>query len=114
WPDRGQNGGQQVAPEQAMSDNPFTEPDDDRTVFRPMPGGNRAGARVAPARPAPPVAAPPQPAPPPAIPPGADLATLVTAFSNPVVAAAAPLLQLLARLRNTATPPDQGDMRDRT
>ncbi len=24
-----------------MSDNPFAEPEDDRTVFRPMPGGQR-------------------------------------------------------------------------
>ena len=31
-----------------MSDNPFAEPEDDRTVFRPMPGGQRAAARVAP------------------------------------------------------------------
>lgn len=103
-----------------MSDNPFAEPEDDRTVFRPMPGGQRASARVAP-RPAGP--APPRPdsgrteprrAEPPPIPPGADLQTLVGAFKNPLIAAAAPLLQLLARLRNTAAPPDQGDMRDRT
>ena len=108
-----------------MSDNPFAEPEDDRTVFRPMPGGQRAAARVAP-RPA--VSAPlrpelrreepkreePRRAEPPPIPPGADLQTLVGAFTNPLIAAAAPLLQLLARLRNTAAPPDQGDMRDRT
>src|SRR4051794_28154889 len=97
-----------------MSDNPFAEPDDDRTVFRPMPGGQRTAARVARPPAAPPAPRAEAPAPPPPIPPGADLQTLVTAFDNPIVAAAAPLLQLLARLRNTAAPPDQGDMRDRT
>ncbi len=92
-----------------MSDNPFAEPEDnDRTVFRPMPGGPRNAAR------APLQAPPPPPAAPPPIAPGADLAALAAAASSPLAAAAAPLLQLLARLRNTATPPDQGDMRDRT
>ena len=95
-----------------MSDNPFVERDDDRTVFRPMPGGQRIAARATPPPPAP--APRREDAPPPPIPPGADLQTLVTAFNNPIVAAASPLLQLLARLRNTADPPDQGDMRDRT
>ena len=99
-----------------MSDNPFAEPDDaDRTVIRPMPGGGRAAARPA-ARPV--AAAPPPAPPPPAAPPpaaaGADLAAIATAQANPLAAAASPLLQLLARLRNTATPPDQGSMRDRT
>jgi type VI secretion system protein ImpK len=102
-----------------MSDNPFAEPEDDRTVFRPMPGGQRAAARVAPRPASPPPSPdsrPPEPrrAEPPPILPGADLQTLVAAFANPLIAAAAPLLQLLARLRNTAAPPDQGDMRDRT
>ncbi len=96
-----------------MSDNPFAEPEDnDRTVFRPMPGGQRSAARPAAPVPAAPRAAPPTQLPP--IAPGADLATLSSAASNPLAAAAAPLLQLLARLRNTATAPDQGDMRDRT
>ena len=97
-----------------MSDNPFAERDDDRTVFRPMPGGQRAAARAA----APPVAPPPEPAParaePPSVPQSADLLAMSGAFTEPLLAAAAPLLQLLARLRNTASPPDQGDMRDRT
>ena len=102
-----------------MSDNPFSEPEDhDRTVIRPMPGGGRNAARPQRAPPNAPPGAPlaPPPAPPPAapIPPGADLATIATAQANPLAAAAAPLLQLLARLRNSATPPDQGDMRDRT
>ena len=48
-----------------MSDNPFTEPEDnDRTVFRPMPGGQRGAARgTPPAAPSPPAprGAPPRP-----------------------------------------------------
>ena len=32
--------------------------------------------------------------------------------SDQLSAAAAPLLQLMARLRNTANPPDAGDLRD--
>lgn len=80
-----------------MSDNPFAEPDDDRTVFRPMPGGQRKAASspaaVAPAFLPPPIAASPPP-----VLPGADLQTLVGAFNNRLIAAAAPLLQLLARL----------------
>jgi type VI secretion system protein ImpK len=100
-----------------MSDNPFAEPEDDRTVFRPMPGGQRAAARVAPRRdvPAPEnVRAAPGRAEPPPVARGADLQTLIGAFSNPLIAAAQPLLQLLARLNNAPAPPDQGDMRDRT
>ena len=34
--------------------------------------------------------------------------------ADPLSAAAAPLLQLMARLRNTANPPDAGDLRERT
>ncbi|GAC1346450.1 MAG: hypothetical protein NVSMB18_28710 [Acetobacteraceae bacterium] len=99
-----------------MSDNPFAEPDDDRTIFRPMPGGQRGAARAT--RDA--AGAPPLPSPTPAGPepdgvrPGVELASFAGALSGPLAAAAGPLLQLLARLRNTATPPDQGDMRDRT
>lgn len=92
-------------------DNPFAEPDDsDRTVYIPSPGGRR---------PAPPppqadagrfeAAAPPQPAER-ATPDGpAEIAVGAT----PLLAAAAPLLQLLSRLRNTVTPPDPGDLRER-
>ena len=97
-----------------MSDNPFAEPEDDRTVFRPMPGGKRDPGRTA-ARPSPfrdPLDSPR--ADPPPIAQGADLPTLIAAFDNPIVAAAQPLLQLLARLNNASAPPDQGDMRDRT
>lgn len=94
-----------------MNEDPFAEPgEQDRTIIRPMPGGRRAVPRPAvdtPARTAPP--APPQPS----VPAGPDLET-TSAGTNPLGIAAAPLLHLLARLRNTATPPDSGDMRDRT
>lgn len=89
-----------------MSENPFSEPgDQDRTVIRPMPGGARGAARAAvpaPAQAAVPVASG-----------GPDLEA-VAAGDNPLAIAAAPLLNLLARLRNTATAPDPGDMRERT
>lgn len=87
-----------------MSENPFAEPGDpDRTIIRPMPGGVRGG------RPAPAIAAPvvvPAPT-------GPDLEAVRTG-TTPLAAAAAPLLHLLARLRNAATAPDPGDMRERT
>lgn len=92
-----------------MSENPFAEPGDpDRTIIRPMPGGTRA------ARPARPAVAPD--AMQDAVPPtaaGPDLEQVQTG-TGPLAAAAAPLLQLLARLRNAATAPDPGDMRERT
>ncbi len=95
-----------------MSDNPFSEPDDsDRTIIRPAPGGRL------PAAPVPQPLAPPQfePAPPRAGVPAAadDGAEGVASAVSPLVAAAAPLLQLLARLRNTAGQPDPGDLRER-
>lgn len=99
-----------------MSDNPFSEPDDsDRTVIRPAPGGKRA----TPAAPAAsfnqgfaPTPAAPMPGPAMAAPagPGADRLTM---GGSPLIAAAAPLLQLLARLRNTMSQPDAGDLRER-
>lgn len=79
-----------------VSDNPFSEPGDpDRTIVRPMPGGSRAATAPA------------------AIPAGPDL-DAVSAGDGPLAVAAAPLLHLLARLRNAATAPDSGDMRERT
>lgn len=106
-----------------MTSNPFDEPDHDRTVIRPQPGGRKPAAAVAdsdgdrtvirpqpggrraemppqdPARTSPVQAAPVIDAPAPA-----------AIGENRLVAAAQPLLQLLARLRNTATPPDAGDL----
>ena len=91
-----------------MSGNPFSEPEEsEATIIRPMPGGRR---------PAPPpdgVSAPERgPGSPPATPAG-DAVYSIAIGVNPLVAAAAPLLQLLARLRNTLNQPDPGDLRDR-
>lgn len=95
-----------------MGENPFAEPGDpDHTILRPTPGGLRAtphSARTA-NRPAlPPSATRPDRAAGVAEP---DLAA-VSAGDGPLTAAAAPLLHLLARLRNAATPPDPDDMRE--
>jgi type VI secretion system protein ImpK len=88
-----------------MSDNPFSEPDDsDRTVIRPAPGGKRPSAQA----PAAPEAAAPQRAA-----PIAGGAETIEMGLSPLVAAAAPLLQLLARLRNTSSQPNAGDLRER-
>ena len=86
------------------SDNPFSEPEDsDRTqIIRPLPGG-RARSAAPPAAAAPP---PGQPALPPAAVSGPDEAIRVG--RSPLLAAAAPLLQLLSRLRNTLSQPDSG------
>jgi type VI secretion system protein ImpK len=95
-----------------MSDNPFLEPDDaKRTVIRPVPGGRRAA---------------PDPAPTAALPPGgSEVEARAAVLSvgeggeteatgvNPLVVAAAPLVQLLARLPNTINHPDPGDLRER-
>jgi type VI secretion system protein ImpK len=104
-----------------MSDNPFSEPDDsDRTVIRPMPGGKRPAAPVPEASPfgAPPPAAPPPyaadplaAAPPPRGP--SDAPETIGMGGEPLIVAAGPLLQLLARLRNTLNAPDSGDLRER-
>lgn len=84
-------------------DNPFSEPDDaDRTVIRPAPGGRRA----TPAAPA------PAPAPAAAEIAGEE-AVIAPGGQAPLLDAAAPLLQLLARLRNTAAAPEPGDLRER-
>src|SRR5882672_6677285 len=97
-----------------MIDNPFAEPEDDnRTVIRPTPGRRQ-----------------PQPAEPPAKAGGERTVRQDVPAARPVAmaegtentfigedalaAAAAPLLQLMARLRNTASPPDSGDLRERT
>src|SRR5262245_58015663 len=105
-----------------MSDNPFAEPDDDnRTIIRPNPGRRR------PAQPQPqPQAQPSEPAgrehsePTQQERPSARPAPLAEGTENiaigedALIAAAQPLLQLMARLRNTANPPDSGDLRERT
>jgi type VI secretion system protein ImpK len=95
-----------------VSDNPFLEPEDsERTVIRPVPGGQRvAAARQPPAQQA--------------RDSGADAGAAIGAVAgdtgeavatgvNPLVAAAAPLLQLLARLPNMVNYPDPGELRER-
>jgi type VI secretion system protein ImpK len=117
-----------------MSDNPFSEPDDsDRTVIRPAPGGKRPAAPPPEASPFgapfPPQASPQQAsqqqAPPQqayaavqfaAAPPprhASDAPETIGMGGGPLISAAGPLLQLLARLRNTLNAPDSGDLRDR-
>ncbi|HME20243.1 MAG TPA: type VI secretion system protein TssL, partial [Acetobacteraceae bacterium] len=82
-----------------MSDNPFSEPDDsDRTVIRPVPGGRRAAPAQPPA-PSPEFRDTPPPARA-AAPISAEGAETISFGLNPLIEAAAPLLQLLGRLRN--------------
>ena len=88
-------------------DDPFapadSDGDGDRTLIRPMPGGRRSGAGAPPAPPRP--AAGPPPAETAPISPGVGL--------NPLEAAAAPLLSLIMRLKNTASHPDPDRLRQR-
>ena len=96
-----------------MSDNPFAEPDDDnRTVIRPNPGRRRPQAAGTPdgggGQPARPDVPPPRPV------AMAEETENISIGGDALAAAAAPLLQLMARLRNTASPPDSGDLRERT
>jgi len=100
-----------------MSDNPFAEPEDDnRTVIRPTPGRRRTPApEPAPAAQSEPprsetVASRPVAAPAEAAEGTEDMAV----GTDVLAAAAAPLLQLMARLRNTANAPDSGDLYQRT
>ena len=97
-----------------MSDNPFAEPEDDnRTVIRPTPGRRRRATGRAAGQAG--GEQPPRPDPPAARPVAMAEGTENTAIGeDALTAAAAPLLQLMARLRNTANPPDSGDLRERT
>jgi type VI secretion system protein ImpK len=88
-------------------DDPFAVTDggeSERTIIRPVPGGRRAAPAAPP--PAPPVRpagpAPVQTSP---LPPGVGL--------NPLEAAAAPLLGLIMRLKNTSSHPDPERLRQR-
>jgi type VI secretion system protein ImpK len=88
-----------------VSDNPFSEPEKtERTVIRPVPGGRRSAA--------PSTDGPVRDALHPAV-PAADSTEGAAVGVNPLVAAASPLLQLMARLRNTLNQPDPGDLRER-
>jgi type VI secretion system protein ImpK len=91
-----------------MSGNPFSEPDDgERTIIVPVPGG-RSPTPPHDLGPSAAVASPSAPAP-----SAPDAPESVTTGADPLVAAAAPLLQLLARLRNTFNQPDPGELRER-
>ncbi len=92
-----------------MSDNPFSEPEDsDRTIIRPVPGGaaRRAAAAAVPEQP---VSLQPR-----RMDSAVEGMEALSVGATPLVAAASPLLHLLARLRNTARAPDTGDLRERT
>ncbi len=84
-------------------DDPFDTSDGDsgeRTIIRPVPGGRRPGqGEPTPPRPAP---APPEET---VVPSGVGL--------NPLEAAAAPLLSLVMRLKNTPSHPDPERLRQR-
>ena len=93
-----------------MSDNPFSEPDDDdRTVIRPSPGGKpRTPPPQTPAagtearRPAAAAGGPAE---------GSDNLAL---GAEPLLAAAAPLLNLMTRLGRVVHAPDAGELYTRT
>jgi type VI secretion system protein ImpK len=105
-----------------MSDDPFAEPDDsDKTVIRPAPGGRRAPPAAPAASPfggAAPQAPPPQRpsafANAPTAAPVSGGAETIQFGLNPLIIAAAPLLQLLGRLRTTLSAPNVDDLRERT
>ncbi|MBL8260730.1 MAG: type IVB secretion system protein IcmH/DotU [Candidatus Competibacteraceae bacterium] len=87
-------------------DDPFALSDDDpgeRTVIRPSPGGRRSSSPDTQPSPPRPAAAPP--ADEPVVASGAGL--------NPLEAAAAPLLSLIMRLKNTASHPEPERLRQR-
>jgi type VI secretion system protein ImpK len=97
-------------------DNPFAEPEDDgRTIVRPVPGGRRLTVADGTLRPVPDATlVAPAPVRRTRVRPiAAEPVDLPADTGSGLMAAAAPLLQLLARLRNTLTPPDAGDLRDR-
>jgi type VI secretion system protein ImpK len=84
-----------------MSDNPFADPDDsDQTVVR-VPG-SAAPRLIEPRRPT--VQVTPQ---------ASDGPETIRLAVAPLIDAAAPLLQLVARLRNTASAPDPNELRER-
>jgi type VI secretion system protein ImpK len=101
-----------------MTENPFAEPDDnDRTVIHPIVAPRPAAhapvldAPVRDVRVADATVVAPAPERPRSRPQAVDVETVTG--ESPLLAAAFPLLQLLARLRNTLTPPDSGDLRER-
>src|SRR5881394_2458349 len=97
-----------------MSDNPFAEPEDDnRTIIRPNPGRRRPSS-TEPAGKASGEQSSPQDGPAKRSAGMAGGTENISIGSDALTAAAAPPLQLMARLRNTASPPDSGDLYQRT
>ena len=101
-----------------MSDNPFAEPEDDnRTIIRPNPGRRRpqqqAEQTVSDRHVDPPPERADSPATMRAV-PVAEGTEKIALGDDVLTAAAAPLLLFMARLRNTANPPDSGDLYQRT
>ncbi|HMR03875.1 MAG TPA: type IVB secretion system protein IcmH/DotU, partial [Candidatus Competibacter phosphatis] len=88
-------------------DDPFAADGDegDRTIIRPAPGGRRAGPSPPPSPPSPPRS--PSPAAAESVPVSAGVGL------NPLEAAAAPLLSLIMRLKNTHSHPDPERLRRR-
>lgn len=100
-----------------MSDNPFLEPDDDgKTIIKPSPGRPRHRPAASPPPDQNETATSANSRPPPvarAV-PIAEGTEKIAVGDDVLTAAAAPLLMLMARLRNTAHPPDSGDLYQRT
>src|SRR5215472_2594270 len=103
-----------------MSDNPFAEPDDDnRTIIRPNPGRRRpqaaeqAGDTQVSRQPPPPTPTSGPSGQQRAV-PVAEGTEKISGGDDVLAAAAQPLLLFMARLRNTANPPDAGDLYQRT
>lgn len=103
-----------------MSDNPFSQPEDDeRTIIRPVPGrrpasplSTRRSPRETIRAEAPPTQFDPES--PGFTPPvDADGSQPQLTGTSKLTAAAAPLLQLLGRLQNTSRPPNVRDLRER-
>ena len=85
-------------------DDPFANADGDegdRTIIRPAPGGRRPGPSAPPAPPPRPLDRPPS----------ETAAAIAGVGLNPLEAAAAPLLGLIMRLKNTASHPDPERLR---
>ena len=93
-----------------IGDNPFSDdPNDRTTIIRPAPGGKRAAAT----EPLPPPESSRAPSPVPDAPAAPEGMEKIATGLSPLTEAAAPLLALLASLRNLSTVPDPGELRSR-
>ncbi len=97
-----------------MGDNPFEDPEEERTVIIPRPGGSRRAAVPPVARPAspPPAAMAPAAPPPPPMEAGPPIESPGIAPS-PILGAAATLIDLAVRLRSTAPHGTVDELRER-